>query len=69
MDGWWTQIEDEILSCLADEAALTPGELAHRLGLPESATVSLVAMMLSEGKVSVSGVAAARPGNCGAARG
>ena len=50
MDDWWS-VDDEILACLAVHPHLTPRELGGKLGLSETATNSLLALLAAEGKV------------------
>jgi tetratricopeptide (TPR) repeat protein len=49
---WWTQIDNDILGCLAD-GALTPAQIGVRLGISEGATTSLLSMLAREGKVRI----------------
>lgn len=60
MDGWWTEIEDEILSWLERDGESTPSELGRHLGLSTGATMSLLAILASDGKVSITRVAVNR---------
>lgn len=53
MDDWWHDLDRDILAALAERRAMTPAEIAQRLGLPESAVVSLLAGLVSEGKVRI----------------
>jgi DNA-binding Lrp family transcriptional regulator len=57
MDGWWNEIEVEILSWLQRDGELTPSELGRHLGLSASATASLLAILASNGKVRITRVA------------
>jgi DNA-binding Lrp family transcriptional regulator len=56
MDGWWNEIEREILDWLERQGELTPAALGERLGMSEASAVSLLAMLASEGKVTISRV-------------
>jgi predicted ArsR family transcriptional regulator len=58
MDGWWTEMENEILASLRRRGAVEPGEIGRELGIGERATVSLLAMLAAEGKVRICLVAA-----------
>lgn len=53
MDDWWTEIDNDILACLAGEGALAPAEIGFRLGISEGATTSLLSMLVREGKVRI----------------
>jgi DNA-binding transcriptional regulator LsrR (DeoR family) len=57
---FWTDVEDEILGCLACHRALTPGEIAGKLGMSEESATSLVCLLAQEGKVRIHLVAAAQ---------
>lgn len=63
MDGWWSEIEDEILNWLRQHGELTPSELGRHMRISEGATASLLAMMASEGKVSIRSVTLGRDGS------
>jgi hypothetical protein len=57
MDGWWDEIEREILDWLERHGESTPAALGGRLGMSEASAVSLLATLASEGKVTISRVA------------
>ena len=50
MDDWWSDIDNEILTTLA-EGPMEPAEVARRLGVPESSATSLITSLVTEGKV------------------
>ncbi len=56
MDGWWTEIDDQVRGCLERNGAMAPGELARQLGLSEGAVVSVLAMLVQEGKLRIARV-------------
>jgi predicted ArsR family transcriptional regulator len=56
MDGWWTEIDDQVRSCLERHGAMAPGELARQLGLSEGAVVSVLSMLVQEGKLRIARV-------------
>ena len=56
MDGWWTEIDDQVRSCLERNGAMSPGELARQLGLSEGAVVSVLSMLVQEGKLRIARV-------------
>jgi DNA-binding CsgD family transcriptional regulator len=60
MKSWWSELDDEVVHCLAD-GAIDPAEIGRRLGLPESAVTSLVTSLAREGRVRICLVAAAAP--------
>lgn len=49
----WEEIDREILTCLADRGARTPGEIAAAVGASEGETMALLAMLAREGKVRI----------------
>ena len=53
--GWWSEIDREILACLAEGRKSTK-ELARRLGLSAPAVSSLLCMLALEGRVHVNSV-------------
>jgi hypothetical protein len=59
MDGWWAEIEREILESLRRHGTLDPARLGQHLGIGERAIVSLLAMLAVEGKVRICLVEAA----------
>ncbi len=55
MNDWWS-IDDEILDCLRTGRVMTPAEIGNKLGLSESAAVSLLGLLAAQGKVRVRAV-------------
>ena len=60
MDDWWSDIDDEILTALAADGPMEPAEVARRLGVAESSATSLIASLVTEGKVRMCLVEATR---------
>lgn len=57
MESWWKEIDDAVLRCLAEgDRAMAPAEIGRRLGLPESATQSILSMMAQEGRIRICSV-------------
>ena len=52
-NDWWTDIDSEILGCLAEHESMTPAEIGSCLGLSEGEVVTLLAMLAPEGKVTI----------------
>jgi DNA-binding Lrp family transcriptional regulator len=72
MDGWWSDVEREILACLREQGRASPAVIAHHLGMSEAAATSLLAAMASEGKLRIDAVTfpeAPRPPEHGARAG
>jgi hypothetical protein len=56
MDEWWSEIDDEVQTCLKRNGAMTPGEIAQQLGLSEGAVSSVVSLLAQEGKLRIARV-------------
>jgi len=56
MNEFWDDLDDDVLRCLATRGRMTPAEIGRRLGLSESAVVSVIAMLAHEGKVRIGSV-------------
>jgi DNA-binding Lrp family transcriptional regulator len=56
MDGWWTEIDDQVRTCLERHGAMAPAEIARQLGLSEGAVISLLSMLAQEGKLRIARV-------------
>ena len=59
MTDWWSELDDEIVNCLADEASLTPGELSQKVGMSTEAVTSLLGRLAQEGRITILRVARA----------
>ena len=53
MDDWWSDIDNEILTTLADVGPMEAAEIGRRLGLSEPAAASLISALASQGKVRI----------------
>lgn len=53
--GFWSELDDQVLSCLKD-GPKTTRDLARRLRLSSGGTTSLLLMLAAEGKIRVTGV-------------
>jgi DNA-binding Lrp family transcriptional regulator len=58
MDGWWNDVERDILACLNGNGATPVDEIARRLAMSEEAAASLLALLAREGKVRIRAVEA-----------
>jgi hypothetical protein len=56
MDGWWTEIDDQVRVCLERQGAMAPAELARQLGLSEGAVISVLSLLAQEGKLRIARV-------------
>lgn len=50
---WWRDVDDELLGCLERNGTMSPGDVARHLGMPESATVSLLCLLAQEGRIDI----------------
>jgi DNA-binding transcriptional regulator LsrR (DeoR family) len=53
MSDWWTELDAEILDRLLRVGVATPTEVAEQLGISEASAVSLLSMLVAEGKVRI----------------
>jgi len=53
MQDWWHGLEREILDCVQARDDVTPAELALKLGMSEAGVSSLLALMVTEGKIQI----------------
>jgi DNA-binding Lrp family transcriptional regulator len=58
---WIAELEAEVLACLREGAAISPGELAARLGTSESTAISYICLLASEGRLTIERVLAPKP--------
>lgn len=56
MDGWWTEIDDQVQASLERQGAMAPAELARQLGLSEGAVISVLSLLAQEGKLRIARV-------------
>jgi hypothetical protein len=56
MDGWWTEIDNQVRTCLEREGAMAPAELGRQLGLSEGAVTSVLSLLAQEGKLRIARV-------------
>ncbi len=45
MESWWAEIDDAVLSCLAQSDTMTTKEIARRIGMSDEATRSVLALL------------------------
>ena len=61
MDGWWSEIDEQIEKALTRHGGLSPADLSREIGLSETATVSILSRLAAEGKVRMTRVELATP--------
>ncbi len=53
MDGWWSEIDQEICDGVARHGSVAPVDLARQLGLSESALASLLSLLVPQGRLRI----------------
>jgi len=61
MDGWWDDVDKEILEALAATGPTDPAYLARALGMSTPAVCSCLAMLSEERKMRIRSVEATTP--------
>jgi hypothetical protein len=59
VDGWWSELDGAVMQCLAGGDGMEPAAIARQLDLSEAAVVSLLTLLVTEGRVRICRVAAA----------
>ncbi len=52
-EGWWDELDAQVLECLAERGPMAPAEVGRRLGISEDAAASVLSLLTREGKVRV----------------
>ena len=53
IENFWANTDAAILKCLRDEGAMSPADLADRLGISAGESTSLVCLLAMQGRVKV----------------
>jgi len=53
MDGWWSEIDDQVRLCLERYGPMAPADIARQLGLSEGAVASVLSLLAQEGKLHI----------------
>jgi hypothetical protein len=48
---WWAETDDAILQCLRDGGAMSPSDIARRLGISSREATAVVCMLATQGKI------------------
>jgi len=56
MDGWWSEIDRDVHSCLKRFGPMSPRDIARQLRLSEGAVSSVLSMLAQEGKLRIARV-------------
>ena len=54
-NGWWSELDDQVLTCLR-EGPTSTRDLARRLNLSPAGATSVLLMLAAEGKIRVTSV-------------
>jgi hypothetical protein len=52
-EEWWSDLDEEVLGCLAKHGTMSPAELARHVTVPESAVTSILCLLASTGRVRI----------------
>jgi len=61
MDGYWDDLDNEILEILEARGPMDPADLARALGMSTAAVTSCLAMLSADGRVCIRAVEATAP--------
>jgi hypothetical protein len=53
-EDWWAETDNAILQCLRERGAMSPADLARRLGISPGESTTFVCLLAAQGKVKVS---------------
>jgi hypothetical protein len=53
INEWWAETDEAILQCLRERGAMSPADLACRVGISPGESNALLCMLAAEGKVKV----------------
>jgi len=53
IDDIWAETDGAILQCLRERGAMSPAELAHRLGISPGESATLVGLLAAQGKIRI----------------
>ena len=56
MDGWWSEIDRDVRSCLERFGPMSQRDIARQLRLSEGAVSSVLSMLAQEGKLRIARV-------------
>jgi len=51
VDDWWAETDDAILRCLREWGAMSPIEIAQRLGITPGESTAFLCLLATQGKV------------------
>jgi hypothetical protein len=53
MVDWWSETEHAIVECLGSDGAMSPEDLAHRVGMSEGEATAFLCMLAREKKITI----------------
>lgn len=56
MDGWWDEVDEEILAVLRSNGPMDPADLAKKLGMSTDAVCSCLALLSTSGRIRIRSV-------------
>ena len=59
MNGWWDELDGEIVAILEARGPMNPADVARKLGMSTEAVCSCLGMLVTEGRVRIRSAAAA----------
>ncbi len=59
MDGWWDELDGEIVAILDANGPKNPADVARKLGMSTEAVCTSIGMLVTEGRVRIRSAAAA----------
>jgi DprA/Smf-like nucleotide binding protein involved in DNA uptake len=60
-DGWWDELDDEILTILGSSGPMDPADLAMKLGMSTDAVCSCLSLLSTSGRIRILSVGANAP--------
>jgi hypothetical protein len=53
IENFWAETDAAILECLREQGAMSPTELAHRLGISPGESTTLICLLAAQGKIKI----------------
>ena len=53
IENWWAETDDAIVQCLRERGAMSPVDLAQRLGITPGESTAFLCMLATQGKVKL----------------
>ena len=62
IENFWAETDTAILECLREQGAMSPAELAYRLGISPGESTTLICLLAAQGRVKIGLVGLDEPG-------